>query len=296
MDTKKTLGTALTLLGASFWGLCAVVSKYLIVDKGLDTIWMTDFRMTSAGIILLVWAYMKSGSDIFKIWRSMESIRKLLFIALIGFGACQVTYFLSIQYCNAGIATALQQTAPVFVLVLVVIKEHRAPTLTELGVLALVILGSFLLATGGDIHALSIPMLALVYGLLSAITCVVYIVKPAELIKDYGTFETIGWGLTVGGIAILPLGKLWHITGVFDLGTWLGLAYIILLGAVAAFCCFLYGCSIVGPIKGSIYGLLEPVIAVFASLVFLGQEFSLADYCGIAAILGGIVWLTLSKR
>ncbi|MBQ0004971.1 MAG: EamA family transporter [Clostridiales bacterium] len=291
-----TVGTILTLLGASFWGFCAVVSKYLIVDKGLDTIWMTDFRMTAAGIILLAWAYMKSGSEIFRIWHSRESVRKLLFIAFIGFGACQVTYFLSIQYCNAGIATALQQTAPIFVLVLVVIKERRLPTITEAGVLTLVIFGSFLLATGGDLHALSIPALALVYGLLSAITCVVYIVKPAELIKDYGTFETIGWGLTAGGIAIMPLGRLWHISGVFDLGTWLGLAYIILLGAVAAFCCFLYGCSIVGPVKGSIYGLLEPVIAVFASLIFLGQDFSTADYCGIAAILGGIAWLTLSKK
>ena len=38
-------GTLITLLGAGLWGLNAVVSKYLMA-RGIDTMWMVNFRMT----------------------------------------------------------------------------------------------------------------------------------------------------------------------------------------------------------------------------------------------------------
>jgi len=300
MENNKTnnrmiLGTALTLLGAAFWGLCAVVGKYLM-SRGIDTMWMVNFRMISSGAILLLIAAIRSPKTLFNIWKDRSSVLRLLIISIFAFGVCQLTYFMSIQYCNAGIATAIQQTAPIFVLLFVVIKEHRLPRLYEVSVLALVIFGSFMIATAGDFGALAIEPLALIFGLISALTCALYITLPAKLINQYGTFETVGWGLFLGGVFLVPFCKLWSFPALFDTGIILGLTYIILLGAVAAFALYLYGTTIVGPVKAGVFGLFEPVVATFASAVFLKQTFSVADYVGIASILLGITILTLFKR
>lgn len=296
METRhKLYGTLVTLTGASLWGLNAVVSKYLM-GRGIDTMWMVNFRMITSGLVLLQFALAKNPHGIFDIWKDRKSVIRLLIISVFAFGLCQPTYYLSIDYSNAGIASAIQQTAPVFVLIYVILKERRGPSAAELGALILVTAGSFLIATHGDFGALAVHPLALLFGLISALMCALYITLPSELIKRYGTFETVGWGLFVGGCVIAPFCRLWNFPTQWDASLILGMAFIILPGAACAFGLFLYGTSIVGPVRGGVYNLFEPVTALLASVLFLGQSFHPAEIGGTAAILAGIAILTVAKE
>ena len=279
-------GTLITLLGAGLWGLNAVVSKYLMA-RGIDTMWMVNFRMITSGFALLIFAFVKNRRGLFDIWKDRASVIRLLIIALFAFGLCQPTYYLSIDYSNAGIASAIQQTAPVFVLVYVIIKEHRRPTKAELGALVLVIAGSFLISTHGDISALAVHPVALISGLISALCCALYITLPSDLIKRYGTLETVGWGLFVGGIFIAPVCRLWNFPAQWDATLIAGMIFIILPGAACAFALFLYGTSIVGPVRGGVYNLFEPVTALVASVLLLNQSFHPTEIGGTIAILAG---------
>lgn len=288
-------GTLITLLGAGLWGLNAVVSKYLM-GRGIDTMWMVNFRMITSGLVLLIFALFRNPHGIFDIWKDRKSVIRLLVIALFAFGLCQPTYYISIDYSNAGIASAIQQTAPVFVLIYVIIKERRRPAGAELSALALVMAGSFLISTHGDAGALAIHPLALLSGLISALCCALYITLPSELIKRYGTFETVGWGLFLGGIFIAPFCKLWNFPSQWDVSLIAGMIFIILPGAAFAFALFLYGTSIVGPVRGGVYNLFEPVTALMASVLLLSQSFHPAEICGTAAILAGIAVLTVSRQ
>lgn len=291
---RRAYGTLVTLAGAALWGLNAVVSKYLM-GRGIDTMWMVNFRMITSGFVLLIIAFVKNRRGLFDIWKDRASVIRLLIIAVFAFGLCQPTYYLSIDYSNAGIASAIQQTAPVFVLLYVIVKERRVPARAELGALALVITGSFLIATHGDIHALAVHPLALLFGLISALMCALYITLPSDLIRRYGTFETVGWGLFIGGIVIAPFCRLWNFPSQWDASLLAGMAFIILPGAAFAFALFLYGTSIVGPVRGGVYNLFEPVMALIASAAWLGQSFHPAEIAGTAAILAGIAILTVSK-
>lgn len=291
---RRAYGTLVTLAGAALWGLNAVVSKYLM-GRGIDTMWMVNFRMITSGFVLLIIAFVKNRRGLFDIWKDRASVIRLLIIAVFAFGLCQPTYYLSIDYSNAGIASAIQQTAPVFVLLYVIVKERRVPARAELGALTLVITGSFLIATHGDIHALAVHPLALLFGLISALMCALYITLPSDLIRRYGTFETVGWGLFIGGIVIAPFCRLWNFPSQWDASLLAGMAFIILPGAAFAFALFLYGTSIVGPVRGGVYNLFEPVMALIASAAWLGQSFHPAEIAGTAAILAGIAILTVSK-
>ena len=288
-------GALITLAGAGLWGLNAVVSKYLMA-RGVDTMWMVNFRMITSGFALLIFALIKDPHGIFDIWKDKKSVARLLVIAVFAFGLCQPTYYISIDHSNAGIASAIQQTAPVFVLVYVILKEHRKPTKAELSALVLVIAGSFLISTHGDVSALAISPVALVSGLISALCCAMYITLPADLIKRYGTFETVGWGLFIGGCAIAPFCGLWNFPAVWDGPMTAGMIFIILPGAAFAFALFLYGTSIVGPVRGGVYNLFEPVTALAASALWLSQSYHPTEVGGTAAILLGIAILTVAKE
>ena len=287
-------GTLITLTGAGLWGLNAVVSKYLMA-RGIDAMWMVNFRMITSGLVLLIVAAVRNPRGITDIWKDRRSAAKLLVIALLAFGVCQLTYYMSIRYSNAGIAAAIQQTAPVFVLMYVMFAERRSPYPAELISLPLVIFGSFLIATHGDPHVLAVDPRALVSGLISALCCALYITMPAGLIREYGTTETVGWGLFLGGCFLAPFCRLWAFPETMDAAVVGGLAFIILPGAAMAFALYLYGTSIVGPVRGGVYNLFEPVVAVVASAALLSQSFHFTEILGIICILTGIAILTVTK-
>ena len=296
INKSMIAGTFIALAGAGLWGLNAVVSKYLMA-RGIDTMWMVNFRMFSSGVVLLLAGIVREKGRLFDIWKDRRSVIRLLAIAVLAFGVCQLTYYLSISFSNAGIASALQQTAPVFVLVYVMTREHRLPAAAEAVTIPLVVFGSFLIATHGDIHALAIHPAALASGLISAMMSALYMTLPGPLIRRYGTLSTVGWGLTLGGCFLAPFCRMWNFpeAGAVDGAVIAGLIFIIIPGAAMAFGLFLYGTSIVGPVRGGVYNLFEPVTAVTASALFLGQSFHITEIFGIACILGGIAILTVAK-
>lgn len=304
--SKSAKGTLLTLLGASCWGLCAMSAKYITGIKAWDPLWMVCLRLlTASAVFLAISAFAdrdrrdcRTGKryTFTSMFRDPHDRRRILLIAVFAFAVCQTTYFAAIDRSNAGIATAIQQTAPVFVMIYALYTEKRHASPLELGVLAAVVLGAFLLATNGNVHSLVIPLSALVLGIISSITCACYTIMPRPLIMKYGTFRTIGWGMLLAGICLIPVSRFWEFRGTFDARAFIVFAFIVAVGTVTAFACFLYGITIVGPVKGSIYGLIEPVVATLSSAVILRQSFSVADCAGMAIILTGVALLSVRGK
>jgi len=287
-------GILITSAGAAMWGLNAVAGKFVMGTKGVDPVWMVTLRLLTAGLIFLGIALLKTkGKGFLDIWRDKKSVLRLLIVAIFAFAVCQVSYFAAIDLSNAGITTAIQQTSPIFVLLWVLVLEKRTPGKIELLVLMLVVFGGFILATGGKINSLVMPSNALILALVSAVTCAMYTVLPAKLIERYGTFYAIGWGMFFAGIFLVPISKLWIVSGVWDVETILGFSFVVVCGTVAAFGAYLYGVTLIGPLKGSILGLIEPVVAAVASVIFLKQVFEFADIIGIIAILAGVTILSV---
>lgn len=287
-------GIFITVIGASMWGFCAVAEKYVMGTKSVDPIWMVTLRLILAGLIFLSIGCIKNrGEGLFNIWKDKKSLPRLFVVAIFAFAVCQTTYFAAVNLSNAGIASAIQQTAPVFVLLWVLLWEKRKPKSMELVVLGIVIVGAFILATGGNPGALLIPASALILSLVSAVTCAMYTILPGKLIQKFGTFYATGWGMLLAGIILIPVAKLWIVSGTWDMGTILAFSFVVILGTVTAFGMFLYGVTLVGPLRGSILALVEPVIAAVSSILFLKQSFRTSDLIGIIMILFGVMVLSV---
>jgi len=275
-------------------GFGAVAGKFVMESKGVDPVWMVTLRLICAGLIFLTIGYIKGkGEGLFDIWKDRKSIPRLFVVAVFAFAVCQTTYFAAVNLSNAGIASAIQQTAPIFVLLWMLLGEKRRPKKMEVLVVAIVICGAFILSTGGNLGALLIPASALVLALVSAVTCAMYTILPVKLINKFGTFYTSGWGMLLAGIILVPVAKLWKVSGIWDLGTILAFGTVVIFGTVVAFGLFLYGVTLVTPFIGSVLGLVEPVLATIVSAVVLNQVFSLTDIIGIALILSGVLTLSV---
>ncbi len=71
---------------------------------------------------------------------------------------------------------------------------------------------------------------------------------------------------------------------------------MIVVGTALAFGLYLQGVAIVGPLKGSVLGSVEPVSAVIISVIWLGTSFTAADFLGFVMILAAVMVLIAAQR
>ncbi len=293
---QSTKGMILTIAGGTCWGLSGILGKYLFDVKNLNAVWLVTFRLSVSGLIILLLAYAVHRARVFYVWKRRDSAVRQLVFCFLGMAPCQMTFFLAVQYSNPGTATVLQYLAPVIILLFCLILERRLPKFTEAAVLTTVMVGIFLLVTHGNIGNLSITSQALFWGITSALTCVIYTVQPKKLLAEFGTLETTGWGMFIGGLVLCPVVRIWEVPGIWDYQTVLLLAGVIIIGTVISFTCYLRGVFLLGPIKGSMFGCVEPVIATVCSALLLGENFAGMDLLGMFCIVAGVTALAVFEK
>lgn len=294
--SQNTKGICFAVIGGTCWGLSGVMGKYLFDERQLTAVWLVTVRLLAAGILMLALAWTRKRNGIFDVWKRKDSAVSQFIFCIFGMAACQMSYFLAVQYSNPGTATVLQYLGPVLIMIFCLVRDRRLPRLLELAVLASVIIGVFLLATHGQPGNLAVTEQALFWGLMSAVTCAVYNIQPEKLLKEFGTLETVGWGMLVGGVLAAPVMRIWEVPGTWDSVTFLMMAGVIIIGTVVAFGCYLHGVALLGPVRGSLFGCVEPMAASILSAVVLGQVFETMDILGMVCIIAGVTSLAVFDR
>lgn len=294
--SQNTKGICFAVIGGTCWGLSGVMGKYLFDERQLTAVWLVTVRLLAAGILMLALAWTRKRNGIFDVWKRKDSAVSQFIFCIFGMAACQMSYFLAVQYSNPGTATVLQYLGPVLIMIFCLVRDRRLPRVLELAVLASVIIGVFLLATHGQPGNLAVTEQALFWGLMSAVTCAVYNIQPEKLLKEFGTLETVGWGMLIGGVLAAPVMRIWEVPGTWDSVTFLMMAGVIIIGTVVAFGCYLHGVALLGPVRGSLFGCVEPMAASILSAVVLGQVFETMDILGMVCIIAGVTSLAVFDR
>lgn len=286
-------GVLLTLTGGICWGISGCFGQYLFQNKGANAQWLVSVRLLTAGILLLMIGYIVQGKKINEVLYHKESRKKILIFSLFGMLFCQFFYFAAVEHTNAGTATVLQSLAPFVILTFVCIRKRRLPRKGEiLGVIAAVG-GVFLLSTHGNIHTMQLTSKGLFLGLMAAVGAACYNLLVSDILRQYGVYPIVGFGMLFGGIMLAVLVRPWRYGVIWDLQTVLCLFGVIVIGTAIAFCLYLKGVSMVGPFMASLLGTIEPVTAIIVSFIFLGAGFKWIDLVGFAMILGTVVLMSL---
>jgi drug/metabolite transporter (DMT)-like permease len=238
---------------------------------------------------LLAIAAIKQGRGIFDIWRTDATA--IILFGLIGMMPVQYTYMAAINASNTATATVLQFTAPAMIAVWIALTKRRFPNVRELAAIALAMLGTFFLVAHGKLGALSISGLALFWGLASAVAAAFNSIQPARILRKYGASVVGGWGMVVGGIALSFVHAPWDVRGTWDATSYVFLAFIILMGTLAAFYLYIKALKLIGAQKSSLLTSAEPLSAALLAVFWLGVAWGGMDWLGTACILATIALL-----
>ena len=295
-------GIVCALVGAGLWGFSGACAQFLLSNYDITPPFVTAVRMLGAGLLFLAVLAVRQRERLVAMLRDRRTTARLVVFGAVGLYLCQITYAIVIDYTNAGTATVLQCTGIAFVMLFTCVIGRTLPRAKEFVGLVAAMFATWLIATQGDPSALSLPLPGLVWGIANGLSVAFYIMYPKRLFAEWGSFAVTGVGMFVGGVAAALVWLAGGLVGgqslalaTLDAAGFLVFGLIVVVGTFAAFALYLHGVSIVGSVKGSLLGAIEPVSATLFSALWLGTAFSGADWAGFVLMIAMIFLVTGEK-
>ena len=294
-NTKKEtiIGTFLTIAGGILWGISGVCGQFLFQNKDVTASWLVPLRLVTAGFLLLCYYLIRDKGKAFDIWKTKRNRIDIIIYGLAGMMLCQYSYFQTIEWSNAGTATVIQYLGPALIVVWVCLQTKRLPEKKEVLGVILAVTGIFLIATHGNPTTLALSQKALIMGLISAVSVVIYTVKPARMQAEFDTPLVLAWGMLIGGTALTIAFRPWNNKVIFDGETFTALTFIILFGTMAGFSMYMTGVKMIGSVKASLYSCVEPVASMVLTAVWMKVSFTTPDLIGTAFVIATIIILAI---
>lgn len=293
--TDKTVckGSLLSMFSAMLWGVSGAVGQFLFSHRGFEPQWLVTIRMLLSGIIILGYLYIKDRNKIFLVWRNKTDIIDMLLFSIVGMLATQYTYFVAIGHSNAATATVLQYLAPVIIMLYISLRGRKLPNIMEILAVICALVGTFLLATHGKIDSLSISGAALFWGLASAFALAFYSIQPKRLLDSFDSMTLIGWAMLVGGLFISFINPPWKTAGVWDTASISFVTFIVILGTLIPYSCYLFGIKMIGATKASLFASVEPLSSAIVSIIWLKVSLAFIDIIGFIFIIATVFLLSI---
>lgn len=295
INTKKgtIIGTFLTIAGGILWGISGVCGQFLFQSKDVTASCLVPLRLVTAGFLLLCYYLIRDKGKAFDIWKTKRNRIDIIIYGLAGMMLCQYSYFQTIEWSNAGTATVIQYLGPALIVVWVCLQTRRLPEKKEVLGVILAVTGIFLIATHGNPTTLALSQKALIMGLISAVSVVIYTVKPARMQAEFDTPLILAWGMLIGGTALTIAFRPWNNKVIFDGETFTAFTFIILFGTMAGFSMYMTGVKMIGSAKASLYSCVEPVASMVLTAVWMKVSFTTPDLIGTVFVIATIIILAL---
>lgn len=286
-------GIVATLVGGAFWGLNGTVSKWLMETYAIDPLWLVCVRELAACWLFLAAAALtaRGREQLSGVWRSPRDLAGILGVSLGAILFSQVAYLEAIDWTNSATATIMQSLGMVLVLGYVCAKMRRRPRRREALGVALALLGTYLVATGGNPAQLSLPVEGLLWGLACAAAAACLSILPAGPMARWGNFTVNGLAFLFSGVILSVFYRPWEHMPQLDGLAIAVIAACVVVGTFGAYALYLQGVKDAGSMRASLLGTIEPVTAMLATVLWLGTSFSGAELVGFGLVIA-MVYLT----
>jgi drug/metabolite transporter (DMT)-like permease len=310
MRASFGFGVVCAVLGAALWGFSGACAQFLFAHYEISALFITVVRMLGAGVLFGIVLLATWRHELARLLADRASLARLLVFGGFGLFLDQFAYIMAIDFTNAGTATVLQGLNMVFVVVATCSIVRRRPHARELAGVVCALAATVLIATGGDLGSLNMPVPGLVWGIVNAAAVAFYVMYPQRLFKQWGSVAVTGLGMLLGGLVALVVflaqGATAALTGVpagqalfiptLDAPGVLALLGIVVVGTFGAFGLYLHGVSVVGSVRGSLIGAVEPVSAMLCSCLWLATPFGGADWAGLVLMIATIVLVSVRPK
>lgn len=291
------LGCLYTIIGGVCYALGGTCGQYLFMHNNMESHYLVPVRTLLSGILMLVFDSLILHHKVFAVLNRSRSFFSILFFGVFATAGSQMGFYCAIQYSNAPVATVLAYMSAVFVLFLEIILHHHRPLLFEVISVLLVIFGTFIICTHGDLSGFVISPEAFLWSMAGAFAYAVYTVQPVRLLQKYSLLSVVGWGLVIAGIFLTVTLQPWQYTRIiYNRDFYLFLSGVILVGTICSFSFFLAGVKIVGGVTASVFSAVDPVVSVLVSVLALNVKLVWQDFLGMIIVILAIFIMSVAKR
>lgn len=272
------------VLMSVIWGVNFSVVKY--GTQVMEPLAYNALRMMLGCAVLLTLAAWRPGK------RANTADRwRLMALGVLGHCIYQILFISGIARTRAGTASLVIAASPAAVAIVARAFGHDKLSPRAVAGLALSITGVFLVL-GGSVSADGSSHLAGDLMILAAVCCWAFYTNwLVALTQRVDAVQVAAWTL-VGGVVPLTLIATPQLLRVEWAAitplTWASVFYSGVMAMVVAYLLWYRGVHRIGPTRTSMFGNLQPIVAVMVAWIALGEVPTLFQGAGAATVLGGL--------
>lgn len=278
-------GIVLVVGSATAFGFIPVFATWAY-QSGLNVTTLLTLRFVVASAVFFVF---------FAIRRSLRfpARREMLRLLLLGgvlYAGQSLCYFSAVQYMSPAAAVLLFYLYPAFVTGFSLAASRSRYVAAALGPTVVSLIG-VMLVVGAAGQRINVAGAAFAVG--AALFYTVYVVLGSRMSATSSPLVVTAWVTFFASLSFLTVSV---VTDSLDLSFpsegWVPVGGVALVSTVLSITAFFAGAALLGAARASILSMLEPVVAVVATWMFLGETLTLLQVAGGAITIVGSVWAT----
>jgi len=285
-------GVAATLGRAAFTGRLLPSGQAL---RPVDPLILSQTRVTFSFFLLLLVLLLSRGSGRLRLPKA--DVVRLFLLGIFGVAASNYFYYLAIQRTNVAVAIILQYTAPVWVLLYMVMRGLQRATLQRVVAVALALTGIVLvigIVGSGNVH---LDTLGVAAAMLAAFSFACYNVGGHSLLARYDRWLVLLYVTCSATLFWIVVNPPWKIaTAHYSATEWMFLLVFSLVSVLGPFSFYFAGLQHLEPTRAIVVSCLEPVFSIVIAAVALGELMHPVQMLGIVLVLSATLVVQLPDR
>ncbi len=281
------------------WGIAASLGRAAFTGRllggslqNIDPLILSQCRTTFSFLILLPMLLIQRGGRGLRL--PAVDLGRTFILGLLGVVVSNYFYYLAIQRTNVATAIVVQYTAPVWVLLYMLLAGKQKAAARRIIAVGFAVLGiAIFVGLGPD--KFRVDLFGVVAATLAAFSFAFYNVAGHNLLARYDHWLILFYttlSAALFWLLINPPWKVAHYTGY----QWLFLLVFSVVSMLAPFSFYFAGLKYLEPTKAIVVSCLEPVFSIVIAAITLGELMRPGQILGIVLVLGAIVVVQLPDR
>lgn len=289
------------------WGVSAALGRAVFTGKfqlagqaqhPIDPLILSQTRTSFSLLVLLPILVGRGGAQRIRLPR--HDLIQCLILGMLGVAASNYFYYVAIQRTSVAIAIILQYTAPVWVLLYVVLRGQQKLTLQKLAAVLTAIAGIALtigIIGGRSASPLRLDAWGLVAAMLASFSFAFYNVGGHRILARHDRWRVLTWTLASASAFWLLVNPPWKVMAAhYTHAQWGFLFAFSMISVLASFSLYFLGLQHLEPTRAIIASCLEPVFSILLAAALLGETVRSIQTLGIVLVLSAIVIVQLPGR
>ena len=292
-DGRTRRGYLLVLAATICWATSGTFIKIIRHDYGLSAWTLAFYRDLFTFIIFL------SISVVLGVNRLRVARRDLIPLAVMGaisIGIFHVLWAMAVTMLPVGVATVLNYTAPVFVVLFGWALWHEKPDRRQALAVIVAFVGCVFVTGAYNLADMNLNWFGLLVGLFTGLTYGLFTIfgKNALRHSDSWTVLTYAFGFASVTLLVLQPGATLEMF-TKPLSAWLWMIVLVVVSTVIGFGLYTSGLKQLSASSASITATLEPVIATGFAFALLGEVIEPVQMVGGVIVIISVLILAVKK-